>query len=187
MDILSDYIISRNTVLLTGEYDQYGFLCTRVIDGEETFLVHLSPVDLIDRNLLRVGSNFHGAMRSSKFNLGSKNLCPLKINEGLDIWVFPTKSYKKPNCVWFFLHHITSTKALGVRKTEVSLSFFHTFTIDMKQSSFNHKRQKAADLRDMVLKNGNVTSRQTAKPKVGFQISEDAGKNRYRIQKPDEQ
>lgn len=181
MEILSDYIFNEQTVLFIGEYDECGFLCTRVFEEEKMFLVHLSPVDLIDRNLLRLGSTFQGAIKSSKFNLGLKSKCPLQLNKSLDIWVFPTKSYKKPNCAWFCLSHIRKTKPLGVQKTKVILSYGHTFTIEMKESSFNQKRQKTRELREIILKNAKGSLYHFSESKIGFQICEDKGKNRYKI------
>ncbi|XJZ26995.1 competence protein ComK [Bacillota bacterium Lsc_1132] len=178
---LKEYIINEKTILLKGEYDPFGNLCTRVFEGDRTFLVDMAPVALINHTLLHQGGDFRGALESSRFLLGPIKMYPIKINAVLDIWLFPTKAYKKDSCAWFALTHIRKTKAIGVRKTEVSLSYGHTFTVEMKQSSFNDKRQKADDLREMMTKNIKNPLSFYVKPKQGFYIFEDSyrlkGKN----------
>ncbi|WML43895.1 competence protein ComK [Neobacillus sp. PS3-40] len=149
---INDHVINENTVLFTGEYDKWGNLCTRVIEGVNSFVVNESPVDQIDKTLLNYGSSFSGALQGSKHILGPMKMYPIKINENKDIWLFPTKSFKKKNCVWFNLYHVIRTKAQGVQKTEVLTTFGHSFIINMKESAFNNKRQKAQQLREIILK-----------------------------------
>jgi competence protein ComK len=152
---MQDHVINENTVLFTGEYDEWGNLCTRVIEGEDSFVLKESPVEQIDKTLLNYGSNFSGALKSSKFILGPMKMYPIKINRNNGIWLFPSRSFKKLNCVWFNLDHVIKTKAQGVRKTEVITSFGHVFIINMKESAFNNKRQKAQQLREMILMDNN--------------------------------
>ncbi len=174
MNIQPCYIINEKTILLKGEYDPFGKLCTRVFEDDQTFLVDKAPVGLINHTLLLQGDDFRGALESSRFLLGEMKMYPIKVNETLDIWLFPTRSYKKDNCVWFALSHVRKTKASGVRKTEVSLSYGHTFKVEMKQSSFNNKRQKAEDLREMIRRNSKNPKFFYQKPEQqGFYICED--------------
>ena len=84
--ILDHYLINEETVLLTGEYDQFGRLCTRVIEAEKTFIVNLKPRQVINNTLLKLGSDFRGVRESSKDILGTVHMCPIKINCNLGIW-----------------------------------------------------------------------------------------------------
>jgi competence protein ComK len=150
---LKDHLINEKTVLFTGEYDHYGKLCTRFIEGEDTFVLNESPVKKIDKTLLNYGSSFKGALESSKYILGPIKMPPIKINENKGIWLFPTRSFKRKNCVWFNLDHILHTKPLGVSKTLVFMNYGHTIIINMKESAFNQRRQKTQQLRDSIIKN----------------------------------
>lgn len=173
MEIRKDYIINEETILLTGEYNQLGKLCTRVIEGANTFLVEMAPIALMNKTLLRQGCTFQGALKSSRFLLGPMKMYPIKINAKLGIWLFPTKSYKKENCVWLAVTHVKDSKTAGMRKTEVCLSFGHTITIEMKQKSFKKKQQNAEELRKIILKNLNTPLVFYVEPKQGFYIRED--------------
>ncbi|MFT9596414.1 competence protein ComK [Mesobacillus sp.] len=183
MNLLRDYKINQETVLLTGEYNENGKLCTRIIEGEETFLVDMKPIEVINSTMLTLGSDFNAGRKSSRKILGDIYMCPIKINCNLGIWLFPTKSYNDDFCVWFSLAHVKKTKALGIRKTEVYLSFNHTFVINMKESKFNQRKHAAKELRDEMMKNSQGMMTFYIEPKKGLSIREGEGINRYRIRK----
>ncbi|QIZ08475.1 hypothetical protein HFZ78_18635 [Priestia megaterium] len=181
MEIREEYLINEKTVLLTGEYDSNGKLITRVIDGGETFQVDLTPSQVIDANLLLVGSNLCGSLHSSKNLLGQLYMYPLTINSRLGIYLLPTKSLKKRNCVWFSLIHIKNTQSLGIRKTKVYTSYGHIVEINMRKSAFINRVQIAKDLREMIIKNSSSALMYYIESQNGFYISEDSSTNKYKF------
>lgn len=182
MEILNDYMINEKTVLLTGELDDHGNLNTIVIEGRKKILVKLPPLKVIDNTLLQLGSSFQGARESSRKILGEQiRMHPIKINAQLGIWIFPTKSINDPHCVWISLMHIQDKKAMGMKKTEVHLSFHHTIELNMKKSAFENKQQKARELREIINKNTKTPFTYYLEPQRGFQIKEHEGRNPYRI------
>jgi competence protein ComK len=183
LEIRDDYIINELTVFFTGEYGERGELFTRVIEGKDTFLVRKSPAKLIEAALLRVGSNLQGALHSSKNLLGTMRMYPVSVNPHLGILLVPSKSMKKHNCVWFSLIHVKNTHALGVRKTEIFTSFGHTILVEMKESAFHTKLQKAIQLREMITKNTKCPLNFYLEKRNGFYISKDPGDNNYRFEK----
>ena len=172
MRIIREYLINENTVLVEGVYDECANLCSKVVDGEELLIVTLSPVKLINHTLLNHGSDFQGAVNSSKHLLGEVKMPPVQINAKLDIWLIPTKSSKLQSCVWFSHSHIKKTKAVGRKITEVHLSFGHTYELLMKENSFNNKRQKAAQLKEYIIKNSQGSQSYHAELKKGLYIRE---------------
>jgi competence protein ComK len=172
MRIVPEYLINENTVLVEGIYDEFANLWSKVLDKEELLVVMLSPVKLINHTLLKYGSDFQGAVNSSKHILGEVKTPPIHVNAKLDIWLIPTRSSKLQSCVWFSHSHIKDTKAVGRKKTEVHLSYGHTYELLMKEISFNHKRQKAAQLKEHITKNSLGTESFIAEPIRGFYIRE---------------
>ncbi|NHC43419.1 hypothetical protein G6549_26490 [Bacillus sp. MM2020_1] len=178
MEITVDYLINEETSLLMGEYYTNGELFTRVVEGMNLFLVALSPVQLIDKSLLRYGSSFNGALSSSKEVLGEIKMHPIKISSTMDIWLFPSKSFKKPNCIWFVLNHVQDTLPRTVKKTEVFLRHGHKITIEMKESSFRDKRRNAEKLRERI--SHNINSLKSINDEIiGYLIKEDEGGFKY--------
>jgi competence protein ComK len=181
--IKEDYLMNEKTVLLMGEYVKNGRQWTRVIEGEETFLVKKRPIDLINRALLCLGSDFRAARKSSKYILGECHMCPIRVNCNLGVWLFPTKSYRDDHCIWFSLMHVKDSKSVGVRRTKVFLSYNHDIEIEMKEPSFKNKKNKAIQLRESMLRNSQSPLTFYLEPKKGIKIIEGPGVNRYELKK----
>ncbi len=181
MTIKKVYMINEKTVLLTGEYDSYGKLTTRVIEGEDTFLVDQTPTQVIDASLLQIGSSMQGALLSSKKLLGEQYMYPITVNPHLGIYLLPTHSLKKRNCVWFSLMHVKDVRAQSVKQTEVLTNYGHTIVINMKKSAFQAKHQTANQLRETVARNMQCPLSFYLEPRQGFYLKDDAKGNKLKI------
>ncbi|MCQ6281598.1 competence protein ComK [Bacillus sp. EB600] len=184
MEIRINYLINAKTVVFKGVYYKNGELITVVVEGDDKFLVAQSPVQIIKHSLLSYGSDFNGALNSSKELLGTKiNLHPIMVSGTLDLWIFPTKSYKEQYCIWFVLNQIQGTERLGVKQTKVSLSYGHSIELQMKEISFKNKRDNAKELRDKITNNGKNPLSFLLEPRKGFCLVE--GKGEYKSIKKD--
>jgi competence protein ComK len=176
MEIKSKYLIKQKTVVLKGIYNNNGEQFTDVVEGEDRFLVSKSPMQIIEDSLISYGSDFNGALKSSKKLLGERvKLNPIMVSSTLDIWMFPSKCHKKQNCIWFVLNHIEGTESLGRGFTKIYLSYDHTFEIRMREISFKNKRDNAKELRDKITKNTNNPTCSTEAPRKGYCLVEDKG------------
>jgi competence protein ComK len=182
MEIRKHYLIIDETVLLKGIYYKNGEKYTEVIEANDRFLVSQSPTEIIEFSLIRYGLDFKGALKSSKHLLGNKvKMHPIMVNPALDIWIFPSHSYKKQDCVWFVLKHIQDTEPLGLKHTKIYLNYDHTFELKMRRSSFIIKRDKANELRDKITNTANNHLSFLAEQRKGFYLREDKGE--YVLQK----
>lgn len=150
MKVLWDYTINYRTVLFSGEKDADHYDCTKVIEGERTFLVKMSPLELINKTLLRNGSSLRGALKSSKFILDQMRHLPIKVSTSQGIFLFPVQTEKM---IWFSLNHVVKAVGLGPHETEVTLSYGHSIHLNMEESAFKRKCSSAEDLRKGIIKN----------------------------------
>jgi len=139
---------------MTGEYDQYGKLCARVMIGSNTLLVDRKPVQLLDDTLNYIGFDLKGAVKGAKNILGNRKRCPIMINPYQGVCMFPTKSSRKEDCIWFNPEHIVNTIARGTQ-TEVILSNGLSMIVDSKIHIFNNKLQAAHQLKRISRERGN--------------------------------
>jgi competence protein ComK len=177
LDINENYLVNRNTVLFFGEIVENGHTFTFVIDGVKKFLVPMSPVQLIKKSLIAYGSSFEGALKSSIDILGkNKKKYPIKVSASLDIWLFPTHSYKIMDNVWFNLKHVKNTLPLGLKYTKVNLNFGHTMEIQMKENAFRSKKWQTEDLKEYILNNQEKSNyNNNTELETGFMIVEKKG------------
>ncbi|WP_311315857.1 competence protein ComK [Neobacillus sp. MER 74] len=147
--------MEKKMILLTGEYDGYGKLCSRVMAGGASFLVNRSPLQILDDTLIYIGYDLRGAMGSAKIILGERSRCPIIVNPYQGICLFPNNSPNNADCIWFNPEHIVRTKAMGRNQTEVELSNGHSIIVDSRLTSFNNKIHKANKLMQISMKRGN--------------------------------
>ncbi|WP_066400411.1 competence protein ComK [Neobacillus mesonae] len=184
MEIKRNHIINEKTTLFYGVLYKNGELFTKVIEGDEMFLVAMTPLQFINQSLIKYGSDLKGALNSSKKLLGkNQKKYPIKISSSLDIYLFPTKSIKREDCVWFALSHVKVSRAMGVKYTNVFLNDGHMITIEMKESSFRNKWKDTQDLRDMIIYNKQHSLNILVDHKKGIHIMEVKGKYRCRMPK----
>jgi competence protein ComK len=177
MEIKYDYLINSKTILLYGVLHENGHVYTFVLEEEEAILVAMAPIKLIDQSLISYGSSFRGALKSSTYLLGKeRKKYPIKIDASLDIWLFPTKSYRQDKCIWFSLNHVKDTMPIGQKFTKVYLSNGHMFELVMNESAFRAKIRTAESLREMITHNTKNLINYKEEMKKGFWIVEKKGK-----------
>lgn len=179
MEIRERYLINEKTVMITGEYNNRGELWTRVIEGEESFLVRKTPTDIIEETLLNVGSNFTGARCSSKYLLSPMKMHPISVNPQMGILLFPTKNMKNYSCIWFSLVHVKTTIRVNSSQTEVLTSFGHTILVDMSERAFKTRRHKAIELQETISKNLSCPLIFYVEPVKGYYISKKPKDNNF--------
>lgn len=104
MQIKPYYLINNKTVMFKGFYFETGELYTEVIEEEDRFLVAHSPLKIIKHTLLCCGADFYGdGINFRQILFTGKKLYPIKVNESLEILLFPTKTQ---GCIWFVPNHI---------------------------------------------------------------------------------
>lgn len=179
--LLKNYFINENTILLTGIYGHHGHLQTLVIETGKTFRVNNATEQILNKSLNKMGTTLRGAMDYAKANLGNMNMCPIKMNSQMGLYLFPSKSPKRPDCVWFSLIHVKGAMALGKNKTKVLLSHGHSIVVDSTLTSFKSKYHRALKLRKIIAENENCPITFYLEPKNEKKLRETSEKSYDRI------
>jgi competence protein ComK len=137
-----------------GFYDRNGKVCTLVRQLDCAFIVDRSPMEILDDSLRCIGFNLKGAMDTSKLIMANTTMCPVMINHIHTICVFPDKSPRHKDTIWFNPYHIVRTQSLK-RKTHIEFRNRRTLIIDSKLFSFNHKLKAAEQLSQITMENAN--------------------------------
>jgi len=142
---------------MTGEYNEHGKLCARVMIGSNTLLVDRKPVQLLDETLKYIGFDLRGAIKGAKEILGNRKMCPFVMNPYQGVCLFPNKSPRKEDCIWFNPDHIVDCRARGT-KTVVELSNGISMIVDTKFHTLNNKIQLALKLKRISSERGKLTT-----------------------------
>lgn len=153
MVLLECYIINSNTLYIYGVYDRNGKLCTSVRELEKTFFIDDSPLHILENSIRCIGYDFKGAMSSAKWILGDIHMPPVMINPIQQICLFPDKSAKNDDTIWFNPAHIVRTTNYR-KKTYIEFTNGTTLIIHCSISAFNTKLQNAMQLRNITTEVG---------------------------------
>ncbi|TDL71194.1 hypothetical protein E2R56_19445 [Rhodococcus qingshengii] len=154
MTIEKYYLINQHMMYMFGFHDRNGKVCTLVRQFDRVFIVDRSPMEILDDSLRCIGFNLKGAMDTSKIIMGNNMMCPVMINHIHNICVFPDKSHKHEDTIWFNPNQILRTQSLK-RKTHIEFRNRRTLIIDSKLFSFNHKLKAAEQLSKITIENAN--------------------------------
>ncbi|WP_187118827.1 competence protein ComK [Bacillus marasmi] len=142
-----NYLINEHTVCIEGRNDEQNQPYSCVIEGDQSFVVNMSPVEIIDYSLQYYCSSLKGACEGSKSVLGNISMLPLVIYAPLDLYWFPCFSPYRSDCTWFALRNIRNYEALDQKTTIVHMKYGHTICLAMKRDRFERKWQRATHLR----------------------------------------
>lgn len=142
-----EYAISTETIMIVPNFVENGFVHSLVGKKDGIAKTGLSPYKLIDTNLRFRGSSMRGALDGSKAILDTVRSNPLILDRETDIILFPSVSPMRPDCVWLSLRHVKDYKSAGKGRTHVGLSNDSSIVINVSNSTFTMKIQRAYELR----------------------------------------
>ncbi|WP_045518917.1 competence protein ComK [Neobacillus niacini] len=154
MFIEPHYIINQHMMYMFGLLDRNAKVCTLVREFHRVFIVDRSPLEILDDSLRCIGFNLKGAMDTAKIIIGNNMMCPVMINHIHNICVFPDKSHKHEDTIWFNPCHILRTQS-SKRKTHIEFRNRQTLKNDSKLFSFNNKWKSAEQLSTITIENAN--------------------------------
>lgn len=157
MYIEEDYIINQKMMFMTALYDRNGKKCTRVGEENKQFFVDKSPLEILDKSIKWIGFDLKGAMSTSKWILGDIRMCPVMVNPIQKICVFPNRSPKHEDVIWFNPNHILRTSSMK-QKTKIEFKNGFILMIPSRLTFFNTKLQSAEQLQRITVAIGKNPS-----------------------------
>lgn len=156
------YTINQHMLYMFGFHDRNAKVCTLVREFHRDFIVDRSPLEILDDSLRCIGFNLKGAMDTSRIIMENTMMCPVMINHFHNICIFPDKSHKHEDTIWFNPCQILRTHSFK-RKTLIEFRNRLILTNDSKLFSFNNKWKAAEQLSRITIENAK-------NPVVSFMI-----------------
>lgn len=98
------FIISQQTKAIMAE--DSGYYRAKILEGETEKLSIHKPFQIIDNSCLVYGASLEGRKTPVKRILNSASKLPIPINVDKGIYMLPTASMKKRDCIWVSYQHI---------------------------------------------------------------------------------
>ena len=145
--MLREYEINSNTLALL----PIGKEATKVIEKQDSFLVNMTPSDIIDQSCRSFGSSYLGRHEGTKHLTGINYKAPIIIEETQSMIFFPTASPRFSKCAWIELNHVKN----HIRFEEKSILYFQcgkNVELDISYGSLENQILRATKLESVLRK-----------------------------------
>lgn len=176
-----NYVLKNEAILILPKRDEYGNLFSVVMETDGPVDVDLSPTALIDFNLRYYGSSLQGARDGAMTILGKVKMNPVTVSERLNLYWLPSMSPTQEGCIWLALHHISDYISIGKKQTQVLFTNGITLIIDMSESTFDKKVQKAYKLKCEMEMRIRETASHVSESKSHYHIAKKGNNINYEI------
>lgn len=181
MKLVSEFVISKETMAILNHYDENGKLCSIVVEEEEVYEVNESPLMVIKKSIQYYGGSLNGAILSAKEALGNISMPPVMISGSRGIYWFPSKSTAHEDCVWFSVDYIKNYESIDDQTLRVYFHNGHSIIIDSTYYRFDKKVNRAHKFKNIMERRAHGKRLYLYIPTKQFSIIRDLARNHYRI------
>jgi competence protein ComK len=144
--MIEEYEVNPHTMLLFPI--KYGSkIYTEVFELSDQFLSPFKPLDIVKKSCEFFGSSYEGRRQGAKQLIGSGHKPPIIVDPHTSIFLFPTMSPSKQECIWISHEHVISHERLDTNTTSVTFRNKQTFRLPVSYSVFNSQLLRTALLR----------------------------------------
>ncbi|WP_237566131.1 competence protein ComK [Oceanobacillus massiliensis] len=137
------YLIAKETkALMIADSSYYR---TKVLEGSEEKLSIHWPEQIIDNSCILHGADLKGRKTAVKNILNSTSKLPIPIAPARGIFMFPTASIKKKDCIWLAFHHI---KFYEQRGSQTYIGFYDEtgVTVNASEKTVDSQYKRASQV-----------------------------------------
>mgnify|MGYP000849135981 FL=1 len=142
---MSEYEINKDTFAIL----PIGKTQSRIIEKDHTFIVNVTPMQIISDNCSYFGSSYNGRFSGTKKLIGVSHKAPIIIEETNEVIFFPTNSPRLDDCAWISLKNLYNYK----RNNENSMVIFTNgdlLDLDISYGILDNQVLRAARLESVL-------------------------------------
>ncbi|MBT2686836.1 competence protein ComK [Bacillus sp. ISL-47] len=179
------YIIHPETKAILPEFDAKGRCYSKVIQGSQTFIVTMKPIEIMQTSLSYYGSSLEGAISGSKSIVGACQAAPIRIAGNIDMYWFSHISPQNDECVWLALHHVHRILPEKYNQAKVMLIDGPSITLDISERKLSDRYDRAEQLEVKITKRTQYKMNFVMERGSGVHFIKEADRN-YTVSRDDE-
>ena len=164
----------------------YGELHSIVINNGQQVEVSLSPKEIIDQNLRRIGTSLRGARDGAKEVLGSASMHPVVLSIEKGMYWFPSESYNNDSCAWFALQYFQDCEAIDEDEAGVILTNGYRVKVKVSKGSFDKRVQNTRVYKCIIEERSHQILSDYIDKRTNISIIKDGPRVEYRIEDEDD-
>lgn len=158
--LIEEYEINRFTMMIMPE--SYGSkIFSKVYELEDEFISPFKPIDIVKKSCVYYGASFDGRKEGTRELIGVTHKAPIAIDPTNNIYVFPTTSPNRPQCIWIAPEHVLHHQRIGPSKTFVIFRNKQEFELSVPLSTFESQLHRTARLQIKLMQRIEETERKS--------------------------
>ncbi len=130
---------------------QYGSkLYSKLIEVDHEYTVPLKPLDIVKKSCRYYASSYSGRKEGTKALIGVTHKAPIVIDPYQGIYLFPTASPGRADCIWISHSHVEDFQKAEHSKTEVLFSNGQSLVISVSAHTFQQQMYRTLNLRAKI-------------------------------------
>ena len=162
---VEEYEINPYTLAILPYYED-GELYSRIIEVDQEFICPMKPTDIVKRTCELFGSDYEGRRGATRSMTGYTHKAPIEIEKMFSIFVFPTTSPDRNECIWVSAMQVEKYEKSN--STEVIVTFINKRQLSMPVSHGTFETQVA---RSAILK--SKLDQKIAETKRRYKLKDD--------------
>ncbi len=144
--IIEEYEVNPHTMMLKPiEYGARTF--TQILEMDDVLVSPFKPFEILRKSCEFFGSSYEGRKEGTKKLTGIVYKAPIIVNPQMSIFLFPTASPNKQECVWVSHSHVRNYDRTKDGSTKVFFQNRQSCDIPISYSSFENQMLRTSDLR----------------------------------------
>ncbi|WP_156424422.1 competence protein ComK [Bacillus sp. FJAT-27445] len=124
---------------------------SQIVEIDDEFLSPFKPLDIIKKSCEYFGSSFEGRKEGTRQLIGITHKVPIVIDPTNFIYIFPTTSPNRPECIWISHEHVLQHSRTSTEDTLVTFQNKHSYPFPISYSSFENQLLRTALLRTKLM------------------------------------
>lgn len=134
---------------------------SKIFELEDQLISPFKPIDIVKKSCEYFGSSFEGRREGTRRLTHITHKAPIAIDPTNSIYLFPTTSPIRSQCIWLSHEHIVSYKRLDSGNTLVTFRNKQMHTIPISYASFGNQIQRTTFLQAKLTQRLEETERRS--------------------------
>jgi competence protein ComK len=147
--VVEEYEINPLTMVIF-PYEYGNKTYSRIIEFEEEIFSPFKPTDLVKRGCEYNFTDYNASKKVTGRLTRVTHKAPIAIDLFNSVYLLPTKSPNKPNCIWVSYEHVVDYKRNDSQSTIVIFRNHQSYILPLSYSSFYKQLLRTADLRTKI-------------------------------------
>ncbi|ALC92924.1 transcriptional regulator [Bacillus sp. FJAT-18017] len=124
---------------------------SQIFELEDEFISPFKPLEIVRKSCEYFGSSFDGRREGTRQLIGITHKVPIVVDPTNFIYLFPTTSPSRPECIWISHEHVMDHERTAVGDTVVTFQNKQSYPLPVSYSSFKNQLLRTALLRTKLM------------------------------------